>query len=317
MVKEKLKLSEGMFLNFVFLPVMLMALAIGVGGVMLGIFGEHKNPCDYIGLTAGPVLAASVIFAAYDMFYRYSVLTIDQIGIRLRRKAYSYHICYNNVENILMYKSKDGICWLFVLQSDGMVRPIELNFSRYNWQDVEDTLIDLAHKNNFVSLVTDKEETVNSFLSHAVGPPKEMTYKVKSDKVIHLLFCVGGFLFIFFLFVSALIIFVKEPSIGTFLALFVLGGLCVVGLAYGYHELNRNDYSIVLNTSNLIIEGKAFKWNNFMGIYAKYSSKSTLEIYVDVFDNESLEVETFNRYELAEQFTLFSGKLVCVVGLED
>ncbi|MBO4332575.1 MAG: hypothetical protein J5875_05355 [Paludibacteraceae bacterium] len=317
MVKEKLKLSEGLFLNFVFLPVMLMALAIGVAGVMLGIFGEHKNPCDYIGLTAGPVLAASVIFAAYDMFYRYSVLTIDQIGIRLRRKEYTYHICYNNVENILMYKSKDGICWLFVLQSDGMVRPIELNFSKYNWQDVEDTLIDLAHKNNFVSLITDKEETVNSFLSHAAGPPNEMTYKVKSGKVIHLLFCIGGFLFIFFLFVSALIIFVKEPSIGTFLALFVFGGLSLVGLAYGYHELNRNDYSIVLNTSNLIIEGKAFKWNNFMGIYAKYISKSTLEIYVDVFDNESLEVETFNRYELAEQFTLFAGKLVCVVGLED
>ena len=216
-----------------------------------------------------------------------------------------------------MYKSKDGICWLFVLQSDGMVRPIELNFSKYNWQDVEDTLIDLAHKNNFVSLITDKEETVNSFLSHAAGPPNEMTYKVKSGKVIHLLFCIGGFLFIFFLFVSALIIFVKEPSIGTFLALFVFGGLSLVGLAYGYHELNRNDYSIVLNTSNLIIEGKAFKWNNFMGIYAKYISKSTLEIYVDVFDNESLEVETFNRYELAEQFTLFAGKLVCVVGLED
>lgn len=317
MVKEQLKLNEGMFLNIVFLPVMLMALAIGVAGVMLGIFGEHKNPCDYLGLTAAPVLVASVIFAAYDMFYRYSVLKIDQIGIRLRRKEYSYHICYNDVENILMYKSKDGICWLFVLQSDGMLRPIELNFSKYNWQDVEDTLIDLAHKNNFISLITDNEETVNSFLSHAAGPPKEMTYKVKSDKLIHLLFFIGGFLFIFFLFVSALIIFVKEPSIGTFLALFVFGGLSLVGLAYGYHELNRNDYSIVLNTSNLIIEGKAFKWNNFMGIYAKYSSKSTLKIYVDVFDNESLEVETFNRYELAEQFTLFAGKLVCVVGLED
>ena len=317
MVKEKLKLSEGMFLNFVFLPVMLMVLAIGVGGVMFGIIGEHKNPCDYIVLTAGPVLAASVIYAVYDMFYRYSVLIIDQIGIRLRRKAYSYHICYNDVESILMYKSKDGFCWLFVLQSDGMLRPIELNFSKYNWQDVEDTLIDLAHKNNFISLITDNEETVNSFLSHAAGPPKEMTYKVKSDKLIHLLFFIGGFLFIFFLFVSALVIFVKEPSIGTFLALFVFGGLSLVGLAYGYHELNRNDYSIVLDTSNLIIEGKAFKWNNFMGIYAKYSSKSTLKIYVDVFDNESLEVETFNRYELAEQFTLFAGKLVCVVGLED
>lgn len=317
MVNEQLKLNEGMFLNIVFLPVMLMALAIGVAGVMLGIFGEHKNPCDYLGLTAAPVLVASVIFAVYDMFYRYSVLKIDQIGIRLRRKEYSYHICYNDVENILMYKSKDGICWLFVLQSDGMLRPIELNFSKYNWQDVEDTLIDLAHKNNFISLITDNEETVNSFLSHAAGPPKEMTYKVKSDKLIHLLFFIGGFLFIFFLFVSALIIFVKEPSIGTFLALFVFGGLSLVGLAYGYHELNRNDYSIVLNTSNLIIEGKAFKWNNFMGIYAKYSSKSTLKIYVDVFDNESLEVETFNRYELAEQFTLFAGKLVCVVGLED
>ena len=195
MVKEQLKLNEGMFLNIVFLPVMLMALAIGVAGVMLGIFGEHKNPCDYIGLTAGSVvLATSVIFAAYDIFYRYSVLKIDQIGIRLRRKEYSYHICYNDVENILMYKSKDGICWLFVLQSDGMLRPIELNFSKDNWQDVEDTLIDLAHKNNFVFLITDKEETVNSFLSHAVGPPKEMTYKVKSDKLIHLLFCIGGFL---------------------------------------------------------------------------------------------------------------------------
>ncbi len=298
---------------------MSIVLALGLVCTFYPIFVEHKTPLDVLDIMMvimGTFITIIAGMAIYELFYRNSALKIDQKGIRLRRKSYSYHIYYQDVKSIILHDS-----WIFVQQSDNIVRPIDLFPFHYDWQNINETLTTISSNNHFTFVVTDDKKEINKILGEAAELPKEMTYKVKSDKGSNLFLQIGGLMFFAFFFAGIIFVIIttKDYDFLSISIALIMGCICYAYFHIIKKELKRKEYSIELNRTTIAIEGQSFYWDKFESIQAITSNArkdNCIRIYVYVKKGGALEIKNFNAHELAEQFTFFGRRVIQVNDLD-
>lgn len=236
-------------------------------------------------------------------------LEMDDLHIRLQRRNYTFDLSLHKIKRLMMFKRGSKDAWLFLLQDNNVVRPIDFSSWKYEWTSVKEALAEIAQKNKIPFVFTSDYEEVDALFLSSDAVPNSEVYKVTQKGLV-------STLFVCFPIIVLLLSFIFQFAVGGGQIAFVsLLFLCLLALCilFFYAKELRKKESFSLRSAGITVDGHPYRWENFSSIQWRYIDTPKgkyLQTCQICIGHVEVDLPSYEHSELAEQFSYFSKRFV-------
>lgn len=292
--------------DYIFYTLFLLIISVSFGFLSFMAFSSKEEFwCLSFSFLVGALTIPVLLLEAWK---NRTSLEMDDSHILLQRRNYTIELNLHKIKCLMMFKRGKKGAWLFLLQDNKVVRPIDFSSWKYDWTSVKEKLEEIASKNKIPFVFTRDYEEVDALFLCSDAAPNWEEYKVTQKSLFYSL--IGGF--------SAIVLllsFILQFAVGGLTAFVTLLSLCLLALVilFAYAKDLRTKESFSLRAAGITVEEHPYRWENFSSIqwwYVDTLRGRKLQSCKISIGNEEVDLPSYELNELAEQFSYFSKRFV-------
>ncbi len=308
---RKICLRVSLKIRIIF-SVLILLMALG-GLYYLLFFGEELSynikeeayfllTDELMTLLLSIVVIAAAIYCWCVLWVNENILDVDEHQIRLRRERYTYKISFLKIKGLTLFR-KGKVHWLFVLQNNNVVRPIDLSLWKEDFLAFNDVLAEIARKNNVPFVYTKDYDVVDDLFDQANPVPDSEIYQIKNSNKISILISSCLIPFLAFYIVRDIFLLINYECHYFFVRrLAAISTLFVFLIGWIVYCKSQKKISFSLQSTGFMVGDQSFDWDDF-----GFLSPSCACVYAK---NRKMKLSTFDPNELVEQFSYFSKSYI-------